>query len=269
LKLEELISSGILESYVLGTAKPEEIKIIREMESLYPEIRDEIVLIESSLIYYSEAQTNSPSHYLKNKIQDKIADVSDKAEAKVISFKTESKSRQNKYLQIMAAASVIALICSSAFNFILTDKINKAQNELAVIRNSNNELAEQMDDLQTTVFEKNKELAMIMQPGTKMISLKGMELSPFSHAMIVWNPDEKMVLINSVSLPEPPPGMQYQLWAMVNGKTMNAGVFNISDGSVMLKMQDMPPAQAFAVTLEKMGGSPVPNMNAMYLIGNV
>jgi hypothetical protein len=206
---------------------------------------------------------------VKNKIGDKIFTASIKEEAKVISFNAEKKIRSGKYLRIMAAASVIALICSTAFNFILSNKVNKAQNELAEIRNENNEMSEQLDELQTTVFEKNKELAMIMQPGTKMVSLKGMELSPSSHAMIVWNPEENMVLINSVSLPEPPPGMQYQLWAMMDGKTVNAGVFDMKEGSVMLKMQDMPPAQAFAVTLEKMGGSPVPNMSAMYLMGNV
>jgi anti-sigma-K factor RskA len=266
---EEFISSGILETYVLGICSPEEIKKVREMENLFPEIRDEIETIELTLMQYSAASVNAPSHELKNKIQDRIFDSQRQTDAKMVRFIGENVAKPNRLLRFAAAALIISLICSITFNFILTNKNRKTQEELSGIRNKNNEMAETMEELQTTVFEKNNELAMIMKPGSKMITLKGMENSPSSHAMIVWNPEDKMVMLNSVSLPPPPEGMQYQLWALMDGKTMNAGVFDLKDGSVMLKMQEMPPVQTFAVTLEKMGGSSTPTMNAMYLRGNV
>jgi anti-sigma-K factor RskA len=270
LDIKEFISSGILEAYVSGIATPEEIKQVREMEELYPEIKNEIDAIESFLVSYSETLTKLPSAETKNKIQNRLFKSGNNNEAKVIGLKAEDGSRRNSVFRFVAAACIAALMISTTFNFILSNKFNKIQDELTKIRNENNELAEQMDELQTTLFEKNNELAIIMKPGSKIVSLKGMGNSPSSHAMIVWNPKDKMVLLNSISLPAPPEGMQYQLWALMDGKTVNAGVFDLNEGgSVMLKMQDMPPAQAFAVTLEKIGGSKIPNMNAMYLMGNV
>jgi anti-sigma-K factor RskA len=268
LDIKEFISSGLLETYVLGNANPEEIKMVREMEKLHPEIKEEIEAIEISLLEYSEAQTNIPSVELKNRIQKKIFEKKNDSETKVFNLKSADQN-QNNYYRYAAVASIALLICSVAFNVVLFNKNTKSQSELSAIRNQNNEIAEQMEDLQTNLFNKNNELAMIMKPGNKMVSLKGMENSPSSHAMIVWSPEDKMVLVNSISLPPAPEGMQYQLWALMDGKTVNAGMIDLTQESIMIKLDDMPPAQAFAVTLEKMGGSPVPNMKAMYLMGNV
>jgi hypothetical protein len=269
LEIKEFISSGILEAYVLGNATPDEIKLVREMELLYPEVKEEIDSIEATLMSYSEDLTQPPSRNSENKFREAIFNTKSNQIEKVVNV-NENSRKQIVFLRYAVAACIAALIISGTFNFYLNSKINRTETEIAGIRNENNELSEQLDDLQTTIFEKNNELAMIMKPGSKMISLKGMQSSPSSHAMIVWNQEEKMVLLNSVSLPAPPEGMQYQLWAIMDGKTVNAGVFDIREGeSIMLKMQDMPPAQAFAVTLEKMGGSETPNMNAMYLKGDV
>ena len=76
--------------------------------------------------------------------------------------------------------------------------------------------------------------------------------------------------INVNSLPVPSADKQYQLWAIVDGKPVDAGVFTMtSDSASIQKMKSISGAQAFAVTLEKKGGNPTPTMTAMYLMGNV
>ena len=49
---------------------------------------------------------------------------------------------------------------------------------------------------------------------------------------------------------------------------MSAGVFDMDQADAMLKMTNIPNAEAFAVTLEKSGGSETPQ-GAMYVLGTI
>ena len=71
------------------------------------------------------------------------------------------------------------------------------------------------------------------------------------------------------SLPAPSEEQQYQLWAIVDGQPVDAGVFDIEKGNILQQLKTISNAQAFAVTLEKKGGSPTPTLAALFLIGNV
>ena len=69
-------------------------------------------------------------------------------------------------------------------------------------------------------------------------------------------------------MPAAPQGMQYQLWAIVDGKPVDAGVFDVAT-SGLLKMKTLDGAVAFAVTIEPRGGRPSPTLETMQVIGNV
>jgi anti-sigma-K factor RskA len=61
---------------------------------------------------------------------------------------------------------------------------------------------------------------------------------------------------------------QYQLWALVGGKPVSLGVFDADTTSKDMKeMESIASADAFAVTLEKRGGSPTPTMDEMMVLG--
>lgn len=274
MNVEEFISSGILESYVTGIASPEDIKQVREMEKLYPEVKEEIARIEQTLIEYAETYTGEPSDELRSKIKQRIFSGS---EAKVIQLKSETGS-SNKVLRLAVAASLVFFLISSAVNVILYGKLNSVKEELAVLNSEKDVLADEvkvqqvnMKTQEATINGMIAEMGNMMKPGNKMVALKGLDLSPSAAAMVVWNKEDKSVYISVTSLPMPPKGMQYQLWALMDGKPVDAGVFvlNTNGANFMQKMKDMPGAQAFAVTLEKEGGSPSPTMEAMYLMGNV
>ncbi len=244
------------------------------MQRKYPEISREIEAIEASLMNFAEENTAAPSAHLKNRIQQQIFAAqpasSTKPEAKVVQLPVEG-NKSMSVLRFAAAASIALLIASAGFNYVLYGKLHNANQELAELHSEKEVMASQYKIQQTALSEKSDELAMIIKPGNKMMMLKGMDIAPQASAMIVWNAVNKSVFIDAATLPMPPEGKQYQLWALVNGKPVDAGVFTIQDGKfVMQKMKDMPDnAQAYAVTLEKMGGSAVPTMDAMYLIGNV
>lgn len=250
------------------------------MQQQYPEVAAEIEAIEETLIALAESETDAPSERLKEKLQQRLSFTAAAAtpttngsavreSAKIVEFNSPQRT-SSAFLRFAAAASVLLLIGSAVMNYVLYDKLKAAKSDLAELQSEKSTLASQMEVQRTAFKAKNTELAMVMKPGVKMVSLKGMDISPSSTAMIVWNTSNKSVYIDQASLPMPPQGKQYQLWALVDGKPVDAGVFTMQDGNfVMQKMKDMPNAQAFAVTLEKEGGSPIPTMDQMFLIGNV
>ncbi|MCW3103886.1 MAG: hypothetical protein JWO09_2326 [Bacteroidetes bacterium] len=277
MELQEFIASGMLESYILGTATAEEIKQIREMEKLYPEVKAEMEEIEASLLRYSEAGA-APSGRLKKNLEAQLfeKEAAPKKRSSVVNI--SSLSGPSNWMRYAVAASVGLLIGVSAVTYSLYSQLSKARVHLAAMQLENEVLADEMGKQRVELrqqiallTDKKIELAMVLKPGSKVVSLKGMDIAPESTAMIIWNTKDKQVYLNAASLPTPPQGKQYQLWAMVNGKPVDAGVFTLTEGTafVMQRMKDIPEAQAFAVTLENEGGSPAPTMDVMYLMGSV
>jgi anti-sigma-K factor RskA len=68
-------------------------------------------------------------------------------------------------------------------------------------------------------------------------------------------------------MPQAASGKQFQLWAIVDNKPVDAGVIDACTG--LCKMKNIPRASAFAITLEKKGGSATPSLDQMYVLGKV
>ena len=79
-------------------------------------------------------------------------------------------------------------------------------------------------------------------------------------------------MLNVDNLPMPPSDKQYQLWALKDGKPIDAGVFDMkpgTDGDMHMMPVTIAEADAFAVTLEKKGGSPTPTLTQLYVMGKI
>ena len=111
-------------------------------------------------------------------------------------------------------------------------------------------------------------MEMISNPDMKMVMLKGVEKHTDSKAMVFWDTKTKAVYLNADKLPKAPEGMQYQLGAIEDGKPVNAGMYTEEKDS-KTALANIPKAQAFAITLEKQGGSAVPTMENMYVMGEI
>ena len=119
------------------------------------------------------------------------------------------------------------------------------------------------------VCKSGKQLSeMMADPAMVIVKMKDPLGKADNLATLLWNSKNKDVFIMPVKLPLPALGKQYQLWALVDGKPVDAGLLN-NECNGACKMKNIPKAQAFAITLEKEGGSPTPTMEAMYVLGNV
>src|SRR6185436_15448021 len=90
------------------------------------------------------------------------------------------------------------------------------------------------------------DLKVTNNPAFKRTILTGTKNSPESLVYVYWNESTKDVYLGIANIRELTQANQYQLWAIVDGKPVDAGVFDVFTG--LLKMKNITGATAFAVT---------------------
>jgi anti-sigma-K factor RskA len=265
MELKSFIESGIIESYLLGTASMEEIRLVNDMIAKHPELKNEIGMIEDSLLKAAESNSINPSAKTKENIFAQI-NTPPKSEGKVVPFEKKKSSNALKYGMV---ATIAGLIISTVINVVIISQNIGMQNQMAKLSKEKTYMQTEVENQQRTLDKMESQFAVLTDPNNKTVTLKGLDVSPNSMATVFWNHANKDVYLYVNNLPAPPTDKQYQLWAIVDGKPVDAGVFNVGEGETLQKMKPFPNAQAFAVTLEKKGGSPTPTMEAMYVMGNV
>ena len=260
---KEYISSGILESYILGLASPEEAGILECVMKNNAEVKAAFEETQKTLEDLATAQTVTPPSDLKSTIWNKIQQeqIVEPNETLIVeSNKTETKTKNINWQKYAIAASVLFLI-SIIGNFLWIDDISKNKKEIT-------ELQTQKRSQDLALQASQEKLAILSNPDILTVPLKGVEKHPDSKAIVYWDKTSKNVYLNAEDLPKTPSGMQYQLWAIVDGKPVSAGIYS-EEKNTRIILSNIPKAQAFAITLEKQGGSESPTMENMVVIGNI
>ncbi|MBL7933555.1 MAG: anti-sigma factor [Bacteroidia bacterium] len=267
---KEVIESGILESYVLGSASVDEVALVQDLCRKHPELLKEIEAIEQSLMDLSAERAPEISSGLKDKISSQLNFNSNgsASETKVISI-NEASNKTNLY-KFGMAASLLLFVTSLVYNVLLNQKLSEVSGELAQLNADKSVMAQEMQVQEASIKTMNDEIRVIANPMVKTVALKGMNSMDKHSAMVHWNTETEEVYFNASVLPQSPENKQYQLWAIVDGKPVDIGMIDTTSlANVFQKMKAVKGAQAFAVTIEKVGGSPVPTMETMCLLGNV
>ncbi len=256
MNIQNYISSGVIESFLLGELSEDECGELLKMAKAHPEVQSEIEKVEATMIQLV-AKTPPPS------VKSTILSQLDLNEKQAIVQHPASK----KILPWLAAAGVFILGCSLIYNIYLIGQLKKVNTELADLKTENNSYFAQLTNLKDNTTSLQSELALVKLPENKKIYLKAVDSTSISFANVYWNQKTSEVFIDANSLALPEADKQYQLWALVDGKPVDMGVFDLNNK--VQKMKSIATAQAFAITLEKKGGSPTPNLQALCVIGNV
>ncbi len=271
MNVEQIISSGLLESYVLGITTDEETLLVQKMCLEHSELNKEIEQIEESLMNFAAQSTKPLNKDLKDKISSRLTfnDEVVKPQPTIIPLNSPRDNNLTFY-RVGIAASVLLLIASGAYIFSLRQKMDQLHNQLADLSTSKSVLADQFNVQQTSLQTLASNFNIVSNPAMKAIPLSGMNSLASKSAVIHWNPDTQEVYFNANALPESPSEKQYQLWAIIDGKPVDAGVITLENGVAFQKMKSIPAgAKAFAVTIENKGGSISPTLDTMCLLGNV
>jgi anti-sigma-K factor RskA len=259
LNIQNYISSGVLESYVLGQLSNDECAKIIALSKQHPEILNEIESIEHALL---QAASKTPPAHIKSSILSQINTAADT----IVTL----PNKKNNFTVWLAAASILVLLASFIYNFILFDKVKSKEVQLAILSSEKEALNIASLESIKKITVLNSDITMLTEVATKKIILKATDSLKKSMATIYWNVTSKSVYLTIHSLAKPANDKQYQLWAIVGGLTINAGIFDAptKDNSLQ-KMLNIENAEAFAVTIENKGGSPTPTLSTMCLMGAI
>ena len=270
--IQEYIQSGIIESYVLGLASAEESAEVEKLSLQYPDVKQAIN--EFSVLFEQQAFENAvtPPQDVKGTI---MAAIREEAKgAPLVSLPENGKaftdipSKSFRLWKMVAAASVILLVISTALNFYFYNQYRDRNNAYQALLSERNTLQASNQLYQTHLREWQNAAEMMADTAMIMIKMPGIAGKKQHEATVFWNTKNKDVYVMPNKLPNPGSGKQFQLWALVDGKPVDAGVLDPGCTGVC-KMKNIPRAQAFAITLENQGGSPTPTMQQMYVLGKV
>jgi anti-sigma-K factor RskA len=246
--IQEYLDSGVIEMYVLDQLNDAEREAVEKLATQYPEIREEIAEVEEAMgTYHSLEGLTPPAHILSNIMAATAPDTVAAVESKV----TPSPKRTLPLFWPMAAA--IAGLALSIWMYIGKQSVLQ---ELATVQKTAEDLRsnEQVINNRLQVTEQELNALKDVCCAQKVIVKSGEQ--PI--ASIYWNKSGQLAHLKLENLADPG-DKQYQLWAIVDAKPVSIGVVDweaLQKGLVSFEFKNKP--QAFAISLERFGGSAVP-----------
>jgi anti-sigma-K factor RskA len=259
--IQEYIASGILESYALGEVTEAERESVENALSQYPELREELRAIEETLERVVFASAIAPPASVKRKLMNKLSGAS-RPEAKVIAMRSEG------FWKYATAASIAIALTTSYLAYQYHGLWKADSMELAQIRSENQRTAEDYNVVKQKLDKLQEDVGIMGSTAFTKVILKGTENDKNALAAVYWNANTQEVFLSIQELKAISQENQFQLWAIVDGKPVDAGVFD-SGFAGLLKMKNIHGAAAFAVTIEPRGGKDHPSLETMQVVGSV
>lgn len=302
--IQQYIESGILEEYALGVLPFADRTEVERLVTAHPELQHELNAIISGLDTYAEAHALTPPPGMRERvlagwqqaIRAEAPGTSQASEAAAASetpyvapqpatapapepvvrpissaqepaFREEVPRRGFGWL--MAAS--VALLLSLAGNYVLYNRWQNTESALFAAQNDQARFAATQQAAEKQLSSQSRELAVLRDVQFQSVTLAGTPAAPSAKARVLYNPATKAVYVDVQSLPAPPAGKQYQLWALDNGQPVDAGVLAASTtaGDSLQQMKNIVSAQAFAMTVENEGGSASPTLATMTVLGKL
>lgn len=251
MKTQDIILSGILETYAIGICTEEEALQVQQWLIEFPELNAELDAIQSSIESYVIANAIKPSNKVKENLFASL-NLNDNNQATTTSAKIIESAAFN-FRTTWSIAAAILLLLSFSTTYTYYNKYKTTSIELAQAKQSINDIAKLNEEL-------NQSGKIVSNPSSIPVSLNGLESMPAAKAKIFWVKESGDVFIDATNLPAAPEGKQYQFWAIVDGVPVNGGLIvqTKSGGFRLQRMQSFGKAEAFAISLEKSGGNPTP-----------
>jgi anti-sigma-K factor RskA len=250
-----------LEAYVLGDLSADEQREVEKNLAQYPQLREELTRIEKVQEAFLMAGAIQPRASVKEGLFNKLES---KQRAKVISV----SDSQLSFWKYAAAASVVLALVSSYLAYTYYMKWRITESSLSELVAQNQQIAQDYNIVNQRLDQIEKDIQVINNPAFIRVVMKGTENAPEAMASVYWNAHTKEVYLSIQNMKSLARENQYQLWAIVNGKPVDAGVFD-TPASGLLKMKELPEATAFAITIEPRGGKATPSLETLQVIGNV
>ena len=277
--MQELISSGKLELYVAGVLSEREMADVAAIALEHKEVADEIEIIEKVMVEFF-----SPAEFCIGDAEkeEQIGVILDKIRAQPIPENiyprpipvSPAPIKKPGGMYWLAAALIAGLVVATGLTVWFAVENSNLSGQVADLRSKDQEMAGKNDQFQDKLTHLEQQVNIMRNILTRRVELttvKGNKITgQDNYILAYWNPQTQKLMLVDAKLPALSPEQQYQLWALYDGKPIDAGVFDSKQLEVSTSFQkDIPNAQAFAVTVEPRGGSKTPTLSNLCMMGKL
>jgi anti-sigma-K factor RskA len=248
LNIENYISSGIIEQYVMGLCSAEE-KIELEL------LRQKDALLDKAIINFEiELESKMMRNAFLPGVQtdDKILQALQYLPTPVVTIQMEDKKvKRLSWIKMVAAASVLLLGASAFFNYTQYKENKEQAAQLA----AKNNLPQSLPMANYSILK---------DPTITPVAMVGQGYHAVCRCTMFWDKKTGKAYVMIHHLVPSGENYEYQLWANVNGKQVSVGIINDTIRDRFVEVSGMPAdAKEFTVTLEKNGGATVPDADVI------
>lgn len=239
-RLEELIAG-----YVLGNLSPEEAEEFTRLLAENPELNIEVNRLQEvlELMPYALPQAAPPPS-----LRSSILEAAETSSLPDLTPK-RLKRRSLPWRKIAGSMAALLAIALSVDNYFLRQQLSVTQAQS---------------------FRQKEVIAMLQNPNTHLISLKGRDMASSASGSIVMTSGKQKAVLALRNLPVLPKGQSYHLWSVVNDEMTSWGQFNANKkGTVLvdLPVRSSSEIASLVVTVE-MSPAPVRPAGRMVMASN-
>lgn len=252
---------------MLGMATQEEIRELERLCKEYAEVRQALEEAQETLGKLAEKDLEPIPVGMKASILQSLVeeDLVDANEGAVIDEALDSKEMLIKtprfnWYALVAATCALLLVVGAIYHFNI---VNDLKSKLSALSAQQQSLLVENVNFREELENKKQELSLAASASVQKYNLAGVPGHENNSATLYWDKNTNEVYLLPLNLPALPSGKQYQLWAIVDGKPKNAGVYAELDFNVLQKMNPTERAEMFAITIEKEGGVAEPSLDQM------
>ena len=256
MNIKEYISSGVVESYVLGMLTAQERFEFEQYCEAYPQLKAARDAFELAIEKQAMENAVAPPANVKEKVFSAIQQNPASNTSKIVTMVPTTRSSSG--LRWMAAASIILFLVTGYFAYTLY--------------NQNKDLDNSLKSLQVKVDQMEEYHKIMSDPNVAVVNMVAMTPAKAS-ASIYWDSTSSDVYLLIKNMPQLPSDKQYQLWSIMNGENgqlqpSSLGLFDVGENQkIILKMSNVKKADAFAITIEKRGNTEGPNLEQLQSMG--
>ncbi len=264
---EKIINSGLIEQYVLGLVSPEEQAQVEQCAEKFPEVQTEIDALRKALESYARQHAIPPPKELKQQVLDSVGNENGEPPFGGRTFPSSAKPPGSSNFRWKIATAVLAAFCLFlGFLYFVDQKAwdmdyRALSQEFGAYRAS-------CESQQIEFRALLDDCEFMQSENTEPVALFATAKFPASKATVFYNNIEKKAVLKIGYLPEPPSGMQYQIWADVKGEMINMGLIDKSMTHLQA-VNYIQNAESFNITLEPEGGSEHPDVSKLCANGQI
>ena len=260
MNIQDYISSGILETYLLGLAGEEEARELEQLCLKYPEVKAALAEAEAMMENYAQLHAITPPAAAKEQIWSALQSATVNPQA------VESSPVQTKRFKLshyITAAAILVIVAGVPYHIY---KMSKYEQEITILEQEKLQILVENKNFQARIKQASEEVEMLASAQTKSINLAGVAGHEAQQANLFLT-SKGGLFINAGSLEKLPSNQQYQLWGIVKGKPVSAGLIDQQGESVLQEMTSLKDVELYAITIEKHGGSIEPTLSQMVVAG--